>query len=71
MLEEPTLELCSRMLTYAHVCYIEKADEESQVLEEATLELRTLSKRMRVEIGTQFTCFTGTKAQILTQNWYF
>ena len=59
------------MLTYADVCYIEKADEESQVLEEATLELRTLSKRMREEIGTDFTCFTGTKVQILTHNWYF
>jgi hypothetical protein len=59
------------MLTYADVCYIEEADEESQVLEEATLELRTLSKRMREEIGAQFTCFTGTKVQILTHNWYF
>ena len=49
------------MLTYADVWW-----QEHEMLEAAREELRK-EQALSVAAGTQFTCFTGTKVQILTR----
>jgi hypothetical protein len=52
--------VCWRMLTYADVCWRKQASNKNEELEASR---RALASALA---GAQFTCFTGTKVQILT-----
>jgi hypothetical protein len=61
---DPYTDVCWRRLTYADVCW--------RMLTKCSRALSTSQIRWRTSswwAGTQFTCFTGTKVQIMTLNY--
>ncbi len=62
-------DVCWRMLTYADVCWrmLTYADVCWRMLMRSTSRRTRPSPRRKLLAGAQFTCFTGTKLQVLTQ----